>query len=158
MNEQAVILLVDDDYNDGALMQRALLRAKILNPLVVARSGEEAIEYLSGVGKYKNRAEYPLPGLILLDIKMNGMDGMDVLRWIRARPDLGSTRVIMLTSSDDMKDVNQAYRLSANSFLTKPADFEKFLQVAQALSGYWLWLDQAPETSRSPVSKPDSTK
>jgi CheY-like chemotaxis protein len=158
MTEQAVILLVDDDSNDGALVQRAFLRAKLLNPLVVLRSGEEAIDYLSGLGKYTNRAEYPLPALILLDIKMHGIDGLEVLRWIRTQPSLGTLRVVMLTSSNDTKDVNGAYQLGANSFLTKPVDFEHFLQVAQALSGYWLWMDKAPESFLPPASEPVTSR
>jgi CheY-like chemotaxis protein len=158
MNEQAVILLVDDDSNDGTLIQRVFFRAKVLNPLVFLKSGEEAIDYLSGLGKYTNRAEYPLPALILLDIKMHGIDGLEVLRWIRTQPGLGTIRVVMLTSSDDTKDVNAAYQLGANSFLTKPVDFERFLQVAQALSGYWLWMDKAPESFRPAASKPADSR
>lgn len=153
MGEQAVILLVEDDYNDCTLLQRAFVGAKVVNPLVVVRSGEEALDYLSGLGRYANRAEFPLPDLILLDIKMHGMDGLEVLGWIRNQPGLRTIRVVMLTSSNDMKDVNLAYQLGANSFLTKPVDFEKFFEVARALSGYWLRLDKAPEVGQTPTPK-----
>ena len=81
---------------------------------------EEAVDYLSGLGKYSNRAEYPLPSLILLDIKMPGLDGLEVLRWVRSQPGLKTIRVVMLTTSSDIRDVNTAYQLGANSFLTKP--------------------------------------
>lgn len=148
MREQALILLVDDDYNDCTLMRRAFVGAKVLNPLIIARSGEEAVDYLSGTGRYSNRKEFPLPALILLDIKMNGMDGLEVLSWIRSQPGLKTIRVVMLTSSNETKEVNLAYQLGANSFLTKPVDFERLVEIARTLSGYWLWMDSPPEAHR----------
>lgn len=150
MPDQALLLVVDDREDDLLLIQRALKSAKVLNPLVCVSSGEEALAYLNGTGKYSNRLEFPLPSLVLLDIKMNGMDGFEVLRWIRAHPTLRSLRVVMLTSSDEMRDVNRAYQLGANSFLIKPVDFERFVEIAQALNGYWIWLDQPPQVSRPP--------
>jgi len=148
MSAPSLILLIDDSENDMILMRRAFIKAKLLNPLLAVASGEEAIAYLTGTGKYANRAEYPLPGLVLLDIKMNGMDGFEVLRWIRSQPGLKTLRVVMLTSSNEMRDVNLAYQLGANSFLIKPMDFERFVEISQALSGYWLWMDKAPESFR----------
>jgi len=153
MPDQALILIVDDSDDDCMLVQRAFIKAKVLNPLLMVRSGEEAIAYLSGTGKYANRAEYPLPGLILLDIKMKGLDGLDVLRWTRSQPGLQGLRIVMLTSSDDMRDVNEAYRFGANSFLVKPVDSERFIEIAQALSGYWLWTDMAPDAHRPPPKR-----
>lgn len=154
MYEQALILLVDDDYNDCTLIGRAFVAAKVLNPLVIVRSGEEAMAYLSGLGRYANRTEFPLPVLILLDIKMPGMDGLDVLRWIRNQPGLKTIRVVMLTSSDDMKDVKLAYQLGTDSFLVKPVDFERFVEIARALSGNWLWVDKPPAALRPPLFVP----
>jgi CheY-like chemotaxis protein len=151
MSAPSLILLIDDSENDTILMRRAFIKSRLLNPLLAVASGEEAIAYLSGTGKYANRAEYPLPGLVLLDIKMNGMDGFDVLRWIRSQPGLKTLRVVMLTSSNEMRDVNLAYQLGANSFLIKPMDFERFVEISQALSGYWLWMDKAPEAFRPPL-------
>lgn len=153
MFQQAVILLVDDDENDCALVRRAFVRADVSNPLSIVRSGEEAIEYLEGTGKYADRAEFPLPGLILLDVKMKGMDGLEVLRWIRNHPGLRSMRVAILTSSDDTREINLAYQLGANSFLTKPVDGERFVDMVRALAYYWLILDKAPDTSRAPLPK-----
>jgi CheY-like chemotaxis protein len=114
----------------------------------VAQTGEEAVAYLSGEGRYRNRTEFPLPALVLLDLKMPGMDGFDVLKWVREQPGLSLLRVVVLTSSDSMRDVNLAYQLGANSFLVKPVDFDRFVEISQALSGYWLWLDRAPDIAR----------
>jgi len=154
VSDQALFLLVEDNDNDVSLLRRAFLKARIVNPLHVVRNGEEAIEYLSGAGKYKNRLEYPLPSLVLLDLKMPGLDGFDVLRWIRNDADLRSLRVVVLTSSDELRDINLAYQLGANSFLVKPADFERFVEISQALNGYWIWLDKSPEVSRPPIFQP----
>ncbi len=154
MSDSAVFLLIEDNKDDVLLIRRAFDKAKVLNPLQVVTGGEEAIEYLSGNGKYANRAEYPLPTLVLLDIKMPRVDGFDVLRWIRLQPGMRTLRVIMLTSSDEMRDVNTAYQLGANSFLVKPVDFERFVEISQALAGYWVWMDTAPEVSRGPVVAP----
>src|SRR5689334_4905092 len=108
MNGDAIFLLVEDDENDVLLIRRAFSRGQILNPLQVVRSGEEAIDYLSGVGPFRHRDEYPLPGLVLLDLKMPRVDGFDVLTWIRRQPTLKGLRVVVLTSSNDMRDVNKA--------------------------------------------------
>src|SRR5258705_8683596 len=116
MPDQAVILLAEDREDDIALIRKAFARAYVLNPLQVVRDGEEAIAYLSGEGKYSNRAEYPLPDLLLLDLKMPRIDGFEVLKWIREQPGLSALRVVVLTSSEDIRDVNVAYRLGANSF------------------------------------------
>jgi CheY-like chemotaxis protein len=152
MSDEAVFLLVEDTEDDVALIRRAFSKANVLNPLQVIRSGEEAIAYLSGVGPFMNRVEYPLPALVLLDLKMPGLDGFEVLRWIRLQPGLKGLRVVVLTSSNNMRDVNLAYQLGANSFLVKPVDFEKFVEISQALRGYWLWLDKAPDVIRPLVA------
>ncbi len=149
-------LLVEDNSDDLLLLRRAFRKAKILNPVQIAARGEEAIAYLSGTAKYSNRVEFPLPGLVLLDIKMPRIDGFEVLRWVRTRPGLSSLRVIILTSSNDMRDVNTAYQLGANSFLVKPVDFERFVEISEALAGYWLWLDKAPEVFRLPTARGES--
>src|SRR3954463_12605523 len=109
MPDQPLILLVEDRGDDILLIQRAFKRAEIHTAIQVVRDGEEAIAYLSGVGQYSNRAEYPLPWLVLLDLKMPGMDGFEVLKWIRRDRGCASLIVVVLTSSDHIKDVNQAY-------------------------------------------------
>lgn len=148
MSDTAVILLAEDDENHVLLVQRAFKKARLLNPLHVVHGGEDAIAYLKGKGPYANREEFPLPALLLLDLKMPRTDGFEVLEWIRTEPSLCALRVVVLTSSEDIRDVNRAYQLGANSFLQKPADFEKFVNVISALQGYWLWTSQAPEISR----------
>lgn len=149
MSDQALFLLIEDTENDVLLIQRAFIKAKILNPLLIVKTAEEGVAYLQGEGRYHNRAEFPLPSLILLDLKLPGMDGFEFLRWIRRQPGLTSMRVVVLTSSDLMRDVNLAYQLGANSFLVKPVDFERFVEISQALNGYWMWMSKAPETYRT---------
>lgn len=156
MPDHPVILLVEDQENDSLLIRRAFTKSRVLNPVQVVRNGEQAIAYLQGKGPFANRGEYPMPSLVLLDIKMPGIDGFEVLRWIRQESSLPNLRVVMLTSSDEIRDVSLAYKLGANSFLVKPLDFERFVEITAALSGYWLWLDRAPENLLPPETKPTS--
>ncbi|HMJ64133.1 MAG TPA: response regulator [Candidatus Binatia bacterium] len=156
MVDEAVILLAEDNEDDVAMMRRAFKKANFVNPLYVVENGEQAIAYLKGEGKYASREEYPLPSLLLLDLKMPRKNGFDVLEWIRQQNGLGSLRVVVLTSSDEIRDVNRAYQLGANSFLVKPLDFSEFVRMTEALKGYWIWLSRAPELSRPPRElKPD---
>jgi CheY-like chemotaxis protein len=149
MPEQAVILLAEDREDDILLIRRAFEKAFINNPLQVVRDGEEALAYLKGEGKYSNRSEYPLPDLMLLDLKMPRMDGFEVLEWIRRQPGLETLRIIVLTASTQMRDVNCAYRLGANSFMVKPMDFEDIVHLGKTLTTYWLKLSKTPEISRA---------
>jgi CheY-like chemotaxis protein len=147
-HEQAVILLAEDREDDILLVQRAFTKGEVSNPLFVVRDGDEAISYLSGIGKFGNRAEYPLPDLLLLDLKMPRVDGFEVLRWVRQQPGFSSLRVVVLTASDQIRDVNTAYRLGANSFMVKPTDFENVIEMAKTLRNYWLQMSKAPDVSR----------
>jgi CheY-like chemotaxis protein len=158
MFEQAVILLVEDLENDVFLIRRALVQAHLTNPIHVVRDGEEAVEYLGGTGKYANRDEYPLPGLILLDLKMPRMDGFQVLEWIRGQPGLNGIVVLVLTSSDRLRDVNRAYALGANSFLVKPIDFEQFVDLGNLLRKYWVKTAKVPESSRPQFKSPNKPR
>ena len=157
MAERAIILLVDDSEDDILLVRTAFQRAEIPDLLYCVRSGREALDYLLGEGKFSDRAEYPLPGLMLLDLKMPEMDGFDVLRWVRGQPGLSRLRVVVLTSSDQIRDVNQAYQLGANSFMVKPMDFENYKETARTLQKYWVLESKTPEISRQP-RKPVNTK
>ena len=144
-----VILVAEDRLDDIELIKRALRSAGVSSPIFFVRDGEETIDYLEGEGKYSNREEYPLPELLLLDLKMPRMDSFDVLAWIRSQPQLGTLRVVVLTSSDENRDINLAYELGANSFLVKPQDFKDFVKLSSFINVYWLRLDKAPEISRS---------
>jgi CheY-like chemotaxis protein len=148
MSDQALVLLVEDNADDIALVRRALLKGKVVNPLQVVRSGEEALEYLVGTGRYANRVEYPLPELMLLDLKLPGIDGFQVLRWIRQQPGIKALRVVVLTSSNELHDATLAYKAGANSFLVKPIDFDEFVNVTNAIQGYWLWTSKSPQVER----------
>jgi CheY-like chemotaxis protein len=150
MAEHAVILLAEDEEDDVLLIQRAFSKASISNPVHVVWNGQEVISYLRGDGKYSNRDEYPLPELLLLDLKMPRVNGFEVLRWIRQQPGLAPLRVLVLTSSDQIRDVNEAYRLGANSFLVKPLDFEDFSQLGVLIREFWLKVSKVPETFRPP--------
>jgi CheY-like chemotaxis protein len=155
MPERAVILLAEDEDDYVLLIRRAFAQANIPNPLYVVWNGEEVIYYLKGQGKYSNRDEYPLPDLLLLDIKMPRMNGFEVLSWIRQQPGLAALRVLVLTSSDEMRDVNEAYRLGANSFMVKPMDFEDTKQLSRLITDFWLRASRTPETSRPLPEKND---
>src|SRR5437879_3731742 len=117
MAHVSVILIVDDSLNDIFFIRKSLDRAKVACVVQAVTSGAEAQHYLNGQRKYQNRDEYPLPDLVLLDLKMPGMDGFELLQWIREQPGLNLVRVVVLTSSDEIKDVNRAYELGGNSFL-----------------------------------------
>jgi len=148
MSDLAVILIVEDREDDILLIRRAFEAAELHNPVHAVRTGEEAVAYLAGAGKYSDRAEHPLPDLILLDLKMPGMDGFDVLRWIRAQEGIRGIPVIVLTSSNLIRDVNKAYELGANSFLVKEFDFVNFVEVSKLLKRYWLNIARRPESHR----------
>ena len=141
-------MIVEDREDDIFLMRKAFDRAFLTNPVQVVRSGDEAVAYLSGEGKYANRAEYPLPVLVLLDLKMPGMDGFEVLSWIRQRDGIRGLPVVVLTSSSEIRDVNRAYALGANSFFVKELDFQHAMDLSQLLRQYWVHKALKPETTR----------
>ena len=153
MSDRAVVLIAEDEEDYVLLLRRAFSEAKIPNPLFVVSTGLEMMQYLKGDGKYANRVEYPLPDLLLLDLKLPGFNGLEILGWLRSHPGLSALRVIVLTSSEQMKDINDAYRLGANSFLVKPYDFTDLVSLAQVLQKFWLHLARTPDTFRLP--KPD---
>src|SRR5579862_82152 len=150
MPDHAVILLAEDEEDYVLLIKHAFAQGNIPNPLHVVWNGQEAISYLKGEGKYSNRDEFPLPDLLLLDLKMPRMNGFEVLKWLRAQPGLSALRVLVLTSSDQIRDVNEAYQLGANSFLVKPSDFQDVTQLSRLIQDFWLKASKAPEIFRPP--------
>ncbi|MEJ5199575.1 MAG: response regulator [Anaerolineae bacterium] len=133
------ILLVDDDPFDVDLTRRAFARRKLLNPLLVARDGEEALAYLQ---RWEAGEQPPL--LVLLDLKLPRVGGLEVLRQIKAHPRFAALPVVVLTSSAQDTDIAAAYSLGANSYIVKPVDFEKFMEVAEQIEVYWCMLNRAP--------------
>lgn len=138
------ILLIEDDKNDAFFLQYAFETAGIANPVQVVEDGQKAIDYLAGTGPYANRGQFPFPCLVLLDLKLPVKMGMDVLRWIHQQPQFGNLLVLVLTSSSDIADVDEAYRLGARSYLVKPLSVDKRLELAKALKLYWLDLNEPP--------------
>src|ERR1041385_7392795 len=144
---KCVILLAEDDVNDVLLVQRALQKSSVANPLHVGRDGEEAVAYLSGDLQFADRDRYPLPVLLLMDLKMPRRSGLEVLVWLRQQPGLKRLPVVVLTSSNQSPDINRAYELGANSYLVKPAGFDSLLELVKNLDMYWLILNEKPELS-----------
>jgi two-component system response regulator len=137
------ILQVDDDANDVFLLQHAMTKAGVKNPIQVVTDGQQAIDYLRGAGKFADRAKFPLPCLILLDLKLPYVMGLDVLKWIRQQPRV--SLVVMLTASGNDADIAAAYRLGANAFMTKPSESGKFEDMVKALKDFWLTHNTMPE-------------
>jgi two-component system response regulator len=140
------ILQVEDDPNDVFLLQHAMKRVGITNPVQIARDGQEAIDYLQGAGKFADRDKFPLPCLVLLDLKLPYVMGLDVLRWIRSQPSL-ALPVLILTASAEDTDISAAYALGANAFLTKPSEASKLEDMVQALKEFWLTHNMLPNES-----------
>src|SRR3954467_15640974 len=132
------ILLVEDDFADAAFVARAFERAGVQNPLLTLRSGDEALAYLEGINQYADRVAYPLPILLLLDLKLPGMSGLQLLQWIRTRRDLRLIPVVVLTGSEADADVTSAYEAGANSYLRKTADQNEIYRVIDLIQKYWL--------------------
>lgn len=132
------VLLVEDDLNDIFLVKRAFKMAQIQNPLQVVTDGQEAIGYLRGDGKYADRQNYPLPKLIVMDIKMPRMTGFEVLEWVKSdhRP-LRLIPIVIVSSSDNPADINRAYELGANAYMVKPVDFRAVEHLFESITHYW---------------------
>lgn len=143
MTERA-ILLVEDNPDDEALTLRAFKKHNITNEVVVARDGAEALEYLFGTGRYAGRDLRLMPQLILLDLKLPKVDGLEVLRKIRGDDRTRLLPVVVLTSSTEERDLVESYRLGANSYVHKPVDFTQFVEAARQLGLYWLLMNQPP--------------
>lgn len=147
---QKVILLVEDNPDDEALTLRALKRNKILNEVVVARDGVEAVDYLFGTGQYEGRDIRLLPQLVLLDLKLPKLSGLEVLRRIREHEQTKLLPVVILTTSNEESDLSEGYGLKANSYIRKPVDFNDFIDAVRQIGMYWLVLNEQPPVNEQP--------
>jgi len=136
--------VVEDDPNDVFFLQYAFQEAGIKNPIQVADDGQQAIDYLQGEGAYADRSRFPLPCLVLLDLKLPVKMGLDVLGWVRNQSQLQHLLVIVLTSSSNIRDVDDAYRLGARAFLVKPVSTDDRIEMARAIKRFWLELNEPP--------------
>ncbi|NOX90871.1 MAG: response regulator [Gammaproteobacteria bacterium] len=139
------ILLVEDSPDDEALTLRALTKNNVMNEVIVARDGVEALDYLFAEGKYEGRDASQIPALVLLDIQLPKIDGFGVLKRLRATTHTRYLPVVILTSSTEQEDILQGYSLGANSYIRKPVDFDEFMKTIGQLGPYWLLLNQQPE-------------
>lgn len=139
---KATILVVEDDENDACFLLAAFKKVGVSNPIRTVRDGREAQAYLTGTGPYSDREKFPLPYLVLLDLKLPHVMGLEVLKWMRAKPEFDSSIVVVLTASQDMRDVETAYRLQANAFLVKPNGMHQLQVLVQSIKDFWLTQNQ----------------
>ncbi len=139
-----VILLVEDNPDDELLTLRAFKKNNIVNEVVVARDGSEALDYLFGTGTYAGRDVSVMPQVVLLDLRLPKVNGLEVLRRLRANEQTKLLPVVVLTSSDEERDVVDSYSLGANSYIRKPVDFDQFVEAVRHLGLYWLVLNKSP--------------
>ncbi len=139
-----IILLVEDNQDDEELAMLALKKGNVANEVVVARDGAEALDYLFATGDYVGRAVSDLPQLVLLDLKLPKIDGLEVLRRLRADPRTRRLPIVILTSSKEEEDILRGYDFGANSYVRKPVDFNHFVEAVHQLQLYWLVLNESP--------------
>ena len=138
------ILYVEDEENDIIFMRHAWEQAGLAGSLQVATDGEQALKYFSGEGQYANREAHPLPCLVLLDLKLPRLSGLEVLKWIREHPALYTLRVLILSSSNQLLDIHKAYARGANAFLVKPSNVHDLVAMAASVKDFWLTRAQTP--------------
>ncbi len=144
IEEEKVILLVEDNPDDVLLTKRALSKSKIRNRIVVVGDGEEALEYLFRSGRYADRNPRERPQVVLLDLKLPKLDGLEVLRQMRNDPRTQLLPVVILTTSKEQSDMIAGYKLGANSYIRKPVDFQQFVEAVSQLTLYWIVLNESP--------------
>ncbi len=145
MSDQPVeILLVEDNPDDVELTLHALQENNLANRMQIARDGAEALEFLFGTGRYADRRPEDTPKLVLLDLKMPKVDGLEVLRQVKSDPRTRTIPVVVLTSSEEERDIVESYQLGVNSYVTKPVDFEQFTEAVRQLGLYWMLFNRSP--------------
>lgn len=147
INTPSLLLLVEDNADDEELTLMAFEQGGITNPVVVARDGVEALDYLFGTGIYRNRPAENLPALILLDLQLPRINGLEVLQRIRHNAKTQLIPVVILTTSNEQQDLVESYSLGCNSYIQKPVDYDRFLNVIQQLGMYWLVMNSPPPLS-----------
>ncbi|MFN6466023.1 MAG: response regulator [Nostoc sp. DedVER02] len=145
LQAQDTILLVEDNPKDILLIQRAFRKAGIINPLQVVNDGDAAVLYLSGKEPYSERSHYPLPVLVLLDLKLPRRSGAEVLMWLRQQPILKRMPVVVLTSSREYADVNHLYDLGVNAYMVKPVAFNNLVEIIDILNRHWIVFNEKPQ-------------
>jgi CheY-like chemotaxis protein len=150
------ILIVDDSSDDVLLLKRAFKKAGVANPIHCVKSGHEAIAYLKAAASFEDHAKHPMPSVILLDLQMPDGDGFDVLQWIRNKFPNGGLLIVVLTRVEELRKINRAYSLGANSFLTKPGNPEELQELIRIFSGYWLLTNRMPAPENSGSLSPDN--
>ena len=148
MDEKRTILLVEDNSDDVELTLRALKQYNIRNEIVVVRDGEEALDYLFATGTYSDRDTTTMPAVVILDLKLPKVDGLEVLQRIRADERTKLVPVVILTSSKEEQDMVNGYKFGANSYVRKPVDFTQFVEAARQLGLYWLIINEPPPRLR----------
>ena len=146
MTKTGPILYAEDDENDVYFLERAFKQIGLVDRLRIVTDGDAAITYLSGTAPCEHSADHPLPCLVLLDLKMPGKSGLDVLKWMRSEPSVATVPVLILTSSNQESDIQRAYSLGANGYLIKPGRPDELLAMVKGIHDYWLIQNRAPST------------
>lgn len=148
VQNSTTILHVEDDPNDVLLIARAFRKAGLSAQIHVVNDGEQALHYLGGNNSFAERERFPLPSLVLLDLKLPRKSGIEVLEWIRSQPGVKRIPVVMLTSSKQSVDINRAYELGVNAYLVKPVNFDGLVDLVKTLDSFWLRLNERPSATR----------
>jgi len=146
------ILVAEDELGDVVLLRRAFTKAGVDVPVHFARDGQEVIDYLEGKPPFENPVKYPLPNLVLLDLRLPRVDGFQVLEWLRAQPGLCRILVVVFSGSSNPEDISRAYALGANSYVVKPQDAGELVGVVERLQNYWLKINTVPHSITPPVA------